>query len=229
MNEENDIETTKNNNDAIKLSPTGLNLFLECPKCFWLEKVKGIKRPRGIFPSLPGGMDGILKVYFNEYRDSDGLPPMLEGKLEGKLMNPLPKTLFMKDDELMAVLLGKLDEALDFGDGTFAPVDHKTRGYAPKEEMIAAYQMQMDAYDLLLAKNGFPTRNKAYLLYYHPISGDLHNKFPFVLTIKEVQTNPERAMQVFRDAINLIRSSEMPQAANTCEYCAWAKTMEDID
>lgn len=215
--------------EAIKLSPTGLNLYLECPRCFWLSMVKGIKRPAGIFPSLPGGMDGILKTYFNEYRGQDVLPPLLNGQLEGKLLNPLPKTLFMKDDDLRAVLLGKLDDALDFGDGTFAPVDHKTRGYPPKEEILAPYQVQMDAYDLLMSSNNYPTRNVAYLLYYHPMSGTLHEKFPFVLTVKPVPTNPERAMQLFRDAVSLLRSDEMPVSSNTCEYCAWSKTMNNLE
>src|SRR3989338_6659737 len=58
----------------IMLSPSALNLFLECARCFWLEKVKKIKRPRGIFPSLPGGMDRIIKTYFDSYR-SQVIPP----------------------------------------------------------------------------------------------------------------------------------------------------------
>lgn len=214
--------------DAIKLSPTGLNLYLECPRCFWLDQVKGVKRPRGIFPSLPGGMDGILKVYFNEYRGQDVLPQILEGKLSGRLLDPLPKTLFTKDDELRAVLLGKLDDALDFMDGTYAPLDHKTRGYAPKDEILAPYQLQMDVYDLLLRDNKLPTRNVAYLLYYYPMPGTLHEKFPFVLEIKEVKTNPDRALQVFHDAVNLLRSEEAPIASNTCEYCAWAKAIDGV-
>jgi len=40
--------------------------MLECPRCFWLQIVKNIKRPAGIFPSLPSGMDKILKVHFDK-------------------------------------------------------------------------------------------------------------------------------------------------------------------
>jgi hypothetical protein len=38
-----------------------------------------VQRPRGIFPSLPGGMDIVIKKYFNKYRGS--LPPELSGKI----------------------------------------------------------------------------------------------------------------------------------------------------
>ena len=62
-----------------KLSPSTLKLFIECPRCFWLQFNKKIKRPSGIFPSLPSGMDNILKVYFDKYMKKGKLPPELSG------------------------------------------------------------------------------------------------------------------------------------------------------
>lgn len=215
--------------EAIKLSPTSLNLFAECPRCFWLKFIKKIDRPSGIFPSLPGGMDGVLKVYFNEYRGQDMLPPIVEGLLPGKLMNPLPKTLMYKDRELRAILHGKLDDALDLGGGKFAVMDHKTRGYPPKDEILAPYQLQMDAYDFLMHENGMPTSGSAYLVYYYPTPGQLHNNFPFAVSVKEVVANPSRAKQIFEDAVRLLREDEIPDSAKTCAYCGWAKMMEGIE
>ena len=67
-------------NRNIRLSPSTLNLFLECPRCFWLHINKRIQRPRGIFPSLPGGMDLVIKDYFDcEYRGK------IEAKNKGKI------------------------------------------------------------------------------------------------------------------------------------------------
>jgi hypothetical protein len=214
---------------GIKLSPSSLNLFVECPRCFWLKHNKGIGRPDSIFPSLPGGMDRVLKVYFDEYRGTESLPPIVEGRLEGVLLNPLPKTLTYVDDDLRAILSGKLDDALDFGDGTYAPVDHKTRGSAPKEDILWMYQLQMDTYDFLMDKNKYPTKHMAYLVYYYPTPGQLHENFPFEVAIKPVKTNPEHAYKVFTDAVNLLRSDEMPEAAKTCSFCAWAARMNNLE
>ncbi|PJE50498.1 MAG: hypothetical protein COV29_03765 [Candidatus Yanofskybacteria bacterium CG10_big_fil_rev_8_21_14_0_10_36_16] len=106
------------NTNKIRLSPTsGLNLYRDCPRCFWLAYNKSVHRPRGIFPSLPGGMDLVIKDYFDQYRgtkntkgqahsassgqvhsassgqaslfEETNLPPELEGKVEGKLMPDL--------------------------------------------------------------------------------------------------------------------------------------------
>ena len=63
---------------AYKFSPSGLNLFKECPRCFWLTHHKIWKRPQGIFPSLPSGMDKILKVHFDKFREKGELPPELK-------------------------------------------------------------------------------------------------------------------------------------------------------
>src|SRR5271157_5281017 len=60
-----------------KFSPSSLSLLSECPKCFWLAFRKGIHQPSGIFPSLPSGMDKILKAHFDAFRDKGELPPEL--------------------------------------------------------------------------------------------------------------------------------------------------------
>jgi hypothetical protein len=61
----------------IRISPTtGLSLFNECPTCLWLGYNKKVQRPREIFPSLPSGMDLVIKKYFDQYRGT--LPPELE-------------------------------------------------------------------------------------------------------------------------------------------------------
>jgi hypothetical protein len=63
--------------NSFKLSPSAINLMKECPRCFWLTQHKVWKRPAGIFPSLPSGMDRILKIHFDKFRDKGELPPEL--------------------------------------------------------------------------------------------------------------------------------------------------------
>jgi hypothetical protein len=60
------------------LSPSTLTLMKDCPRCFWLDLNKNIKRPAAAFPSLPAGMDRILKIHFDSFRDKNELPPELK-------------------------------------------------------------------------------------------------------------------------------------------------------
>ena len=62
---------------SYKVSPSILNLLEECPRCFWFTLVKKINRPSGPMSSIPIKMDSIIKHYFNRYRESGELPPVL--------------------------------------------------------------------------------------------------------------------------------------------------------
>ena len=67
-----------------KLSPSSLSLIKDCPRCFWLTNNKIWKRPSGIFPSLPSGMDKILKIHFDNFMEKNILPPELQENKECK-------------------------------------------------------------------------------------------------------------------------------------------------
>jgi len=214
----------------IRLSPTGsLSIFLDCPRCFWLQMNKKIKRPRGIFPSLPGGMDRIIKVYFDEFRRKGELPPEIQGKVEGKLfsdMNLLEKwrswrltNLRYEDTSLDASLSGALDDCLE-DNGYFIPLDYKTKGYEVKDNPAKYYQLQLDCYCLMLDESGYKTKGTAYLVYYYPKEISQAGEVSFGVSPFKIKTNIDNAKKIFQDAVKLL-NKPLPKASSRCEYCAW--------
>ena len=215
----------------IKLSPSSLNLFLDCPRCFWLEKVKGIKRPRGIFPSLPGGMDRVIKLYFDEFRKKGALPPDLTGpdfegvKLFGdqnrlELWRSWRTGLEFKDSD-GSVLSGAIDDLL-VKNGKYIPFDYKTKGSPTTEEdAVKYYQNQIDAYALLLDSNELPTIGHGFLLYYSPKTVGERGAVSFQVQPIKIKTDVERVKVTFRKAAALIKTSATPVQSPACEYCGW--------
>ena len=130
----------------IKLSPSSLNLFLECPRCFWLYLNKNIKRPSIPVATITTGLDRVIKEYFDSYRATDKLPAMLEGKVPGRLIRNFPNRGWLQfiDSKIDAQLGGYLDECLDLGSNFYAALDHKTRGSKP-QATHKTHQFQMDA------------------------------------------------------------------------------------
>jgi len=206
----------------MQLSATTLKLFQECPRCFWLHLNKRIERPRGPFPSLPSGIDRVLKTYFDAYRKQGRLPPLIDGKLEGKLATSA-LTLGFDDGPSRARLWGKLDDCVILPDERLAPLDHKTRAAAPADVAYTQkyYQFQMDVYTLLLERNGHRTSRTAHVVYYYPVEGVLHQGFPFAVTVHTIATQPERAYQVFTDACRCL-AGPLPPCGEACEFCRWA-------
>jgi len=207
-----------------QLSASTLKLFLECPRCFWLHVNKKLERPRGPFPSLPSGIDRVLKGYFDSYRARGVLPPLIDGKLEGRLAtNPL--TLGFNDARAKARLWGKLDDCVILPDDRLAPLDHKTRASAPADVGYTEqyYQFQMDVYTLLLERNGHPTVRAAYVVYYFPLQGPLHEGFPFGVEVHRIATDPDRAYDVFLAGSRCLAGG-LPPPGEQCQFCRWAET-----
>ena len=220
----------KSKDGQIRLSPSTLNLFLECQKCFWLEQVRGIHRPRGIFPSLPGGMDNLIKKYFDKYRLQGKLPPEIEGKVDGVLMADLDLLnkwrswrtgLVYKDLESGAILSGALDDLLvNPSKQVYMPFDYKTRGYALKEDSSSFYQNQLNCYSLMLEANGMKSAGFGYLCYYIPKDVAEGGQVRFEITVKKMDVDPEAAKKVFENAQELIKGP-MQKTHNECIYCSW--------
>ena len=222
----------------IRLSPTtGLNLFRECPYCFWLHYNEKIHRPRGIFPSLPGGMDLVIKDYMDEFRKQGTMPPELDGKVIGELMPDLKLMdkwrnwrtgMEYEDKELNAVLFGALDDCLLSGK-KYIVLDYKTRGSAPiSGDSEKYYQTQLDTYSLLLTANGYESANFGYLLYYYPKTVKQNGRVLFNTAVVKVPTDLKRAKKTFEDAVNLLHGP-IPKKHSICEYCSWNQSRNEFD
>jgi len=109
------------------------------------------------------------KDYYDSYRKEGGLPPELQGKVEGKLVPDIElmddwrnwrRGLSFFDPDLQATLGGAIDECL-VDEDIYIPVDFKTRGSPPKEgQSELFYQTQLDTYSLLLQKNGYKIKDQ---------------------------------------------------------------------
>ena len=214
----------------ISLSPSKLNLFLESPQCFWDAEAGDCPRPRGIFPSLPGGMDLILKQWADRYRGE--LPPPLVGRLPGVLWKDDRLTKFRHwktapqyhNDAHNVTLRGALDDILSVGEA-LVPLDWKTKGSMPKDDGSQYYQSQMNCYTLMLTAGGYKTLDMAYLVYVHPSAATLQPKneaspiinVSFLLTPFCLETNPDKAEETLIKAAECLRGPR-PKATVSNEW-----------
>ncbi|MEM7813441.1 MAG: hypothetical protein QW548_00900 [Candidatus Aenigmatarchaeota archaeon] len=222
---------------SLKLSPSSLNAFRACPRCFWMD-VHGKGPPGGPFPSLPSGIDQILKAYYDKYR-SRGLPPLLDGKIDARLVkasmaDALRKRLSFTDEETGAVLWGMMDDCFTDEKGTLMVMDNKTRGFPLKngmdEELLDIYTFQLECYALLLEKNGHKVSNFGYLVYYIPEkTDDITNGIKFSADVRKVLLNTKRVMPIFRSAVAVARRAAPPGQHEECELCHWVKEVAAME
>lgn len=209
-----------------RISPSSINLMLECPRCFWLQIIKKEKRPETPFPSLPSGMDKILKIHFDKFRDKGELPPELCNNGHCEDMKLLDDKELLKDwrsnfkgiryeDEQGNVFFGAVDNILVKGKKLIV-LDYKTRGYALKEDTADLYQKQLDIYNFLLRKNGYETEDYGFLLFYVPKEVNETGEVIFDTTLVKRKVNIENAERLFIDALRLL-NEDCPK--ETCKWC----------
>jgi hypothetical protein len=217
----------------IQLSPNSLNLFLECPHCFWLEKKKGIRRPQPYPYALNAAVDVLLKEEFDTYRaKGEPHPLLLENKIKAKLfpnqslLNQWRNNfdgLRYYDTDLSATIFGAVDDVLEFSDGKLAPLDYKSTG-SSVPTVYDRFQLQMDVYTFLLEKNGFLTPKKGYLAFYIvDKKNGFADRLPFRKELHEIDTDPSDVYQLFGDAVATLRRIEPPPHSADCKYGQWQK------
>lgn len=216
---------------AIQLSPNSLNLFLECPHCFWLDKNQGIKRPPPYPYALNSAVDALLKEEFDTYRAKNIPHPLLkENKIKAhlfgnqKLLNQWRNNLAgirYFDEDLKATLFGAVDDVLEFDDGKIAPLDYKSTG-STAAKIYDRFQLQLDTYTFLMEKNGYKTPRKGYLAFYIvDKSKGFIDRLPFRKEIVEIETNPSDIYEIFRDAAAVLKKDKPPKHSSDCQFEKW--------
>lgn len=215
-----------------------MNLYYECPLCFYLEKAMGIRRPQPYPYALNAAVDVLLKEEFDKYRKKKELHPLLvannvpaklfaDQKLLDKWRNNFEGIRYY-DPTLDATIFGAVDDVLEFSDGKLAPLDYKSTGSAvPK--VYDRFQLQLDVYTYLLEKNGYKTIRKGCLAFYVvDKENGFEDKLPFKKEIQMIDTDPTYVQGIFAEAVALLRGPMPKDHSPDCQYGRWLKGVNEV-
>ena len=214
-----------------------MNLYLECPACFWLDKKLGVKRPPPYPFALNTTMDTLLKEEFDAYRNTKEKHPLLQKNgikadlfSNQKLLNQWRSNfsgIRYYDEDLDATLFGAVDDILEFPDGRLAPLDYKSTG-SKVSKVFDQFQLQLDIYTYLIEKNGFKTPRKGYLAFYVvDKSKGFVDRLPFKKEIHMIETNPDDVQDLFKEAVAVLRKDKSPRHSQDCKFNEWLKVAKN--
>src|SRR3954465_6770358 len=61
-----------------RLSRSKIDLFVDCPRCFYIDNKLGTARPPGFPFNLNSAVDALLKKEFDEHRESKTAHPLMK-------------------------------------------------------------------------------------------------------------------------------------------------------
>ncbi|MFA5090112.1 MAG: PD-(D/E)XK nuclease family protein [Candidatus Omnitrophota bacterium] len=220
-----------------KLSRSKLELFLDCPRCFWLDLNKGIKRPAPAPYTINSAIDKLLKDEFDLCREK-GVAHYVMAKYN---INAVPYKcpqidtwrhnftgIQFQHKEADFLVYGAIDDVWINREEELMVVDYKSTG-AKEYKIYDSYKRQMEVYQWLLMKNGFKVSRTGYFLFakVNKDNGFAAGKlsFDFFLEAQEGDNSwVESAIFSARKSVD----GPIPQPKNECAYCQFARESEKI-
>lgn len=225
-------------NYDLSLSPAKLNEYNNCPLCFYAVHVLGIKKYEGIFPTLPRGVDRVLKEFGDRFAGT--LPEMLIGKVPGFLVKDPIRRKKMRNwqSNIKPVvtlstgrrvgLIGAFDDLLEECPG-YASLDWKSKGDKPKDSGAQYYQTQLDVYELMMRTEEWPVTGKGYLAYVWPKTWEAGNLVEFGCDVYTLDASADRAMQLIETVVGVMEGEFIPKPSPTCELCRYVSARKPLE
>lgn len=216
----------------IKLSRSKLDLFLQCPRCFWLEMNKGVKRPPPAPYTINSAIDALLKQEFDIYR-KDGTPHYLIKRYN---INAIPYKcdqintwrnnftgVQVKHAPTDFLVYGAVDDVWINPEGELIVVDYKATG-ARDYKIYDNYKRQMDIYQWLLLQNGYKVSKIGYFLFakVNKEGGFANGKLSFDLFLEPEEGDSawvEGALLNARKTLDGL----LPEPNQDCSYCQFVQ------
>lgn len=221
-----------------KLSRSKIDLFIECPRCFYIDNVLGTKRPGMPAFTLNIAVDILLKREFDAYRQSQTTHPLMH--LHNLDVVPFShpslevwRDPFMglthHDEDTKLLVSGGLDDIWVTKDGALIVVDYKSTSKETAINSLAdspweeSYKRQLGVYQWLLRKNGFTVAETGYFLY---ANAD-QNKNAFDATLSfEMSLIPcvgdiSWIEPMLKEIKSCLDSPLFPDVGPHCEFCPY--------
>jgi len=235
----------KGTNQTFKISRSKFSNFLDCKRCFYLERVKGLKDPCMPVCSLNSAVDELLKKEFDEYRKLQKPHPLvLKNNLKlipfqheqmDHWRNALSGGISYLDENTNIELHGGLDDIwFDPDKKELTVVDYKAQSNNTSVETVAylesqyhqGYKIQMDVYVHILRKMKFKVSNTAYFLVCNALktSEKFDAKLQFDLTLVPYKTDTSWVEDKITEMKATLESSKVPDINKYCEKCMYLET-----
>ena len=230
-------------NNMVKLSRSKLELFWECPRCFWLDIKQKIKRPQPPPYTINNAVDYLLKQEFDVYREKGKPHPiMVRHKIDAVPYKSKEIQRWRQNftgveyhhEPTGYLVHGAVDDVWVNPKGELMVVDYKATG-AREHQIYDSYKRQMEVYQWLLRQNGFRVSDIGYFVFARVNKGNGFSVeggsasgggngealLPFDLFIEAHKGDDAWVEKTIKASRRVYESEEAPQSSADCKYCLY--------
>lgn len=230
--------------EPFKLSRSKIDLFLECPRCFYCDRRLGVGRPPGFPFALNSAVDTLLKKEFDIHRARGTRHPLMEKygidarPVDHEDLNKWRHTftgIQYLDRPTNFLVFGAIDDLWQNPAGEFMVVDYKAT--AKTEDITElnkswhdGYKRQMEIYQWLLRQNKYTVSDTGYFVYCNGKAdrAAFDAKLEFDITLIPYTGSDQWVEKAIRDAHECLQKNEIPAPADQCDYCAYSGALDKL-
>ena len=221
------------------LSRSKVALFMECPRCFYLDRRLGIARPAGFPFNLNSAVDALLKKEFDAFRRRGEPHPFMSGAGLNAVPHAHPQLERWRanftgvrtvHEPSGFELFGAIDDLWrDLGTGELIVADYKATSKAAEVTLDAdwqdGYKRQMEFYQWLLRRQGLPVAKRGWFVYCNARRDLAAFDARLEFKIKVIAYDGDDGwVEGTLAAIHRTLRAEAPPAVNReCEYCRFSE------
>lgn len=221
-----------------RLSRSKIDLFIECPRCFYLDNKLGTGRPKGPAFTLNVAVDALLKKEFDIHRAHKTPHPLMKSYGVDAVPFEHPeldvwrenfKGLEHKHQKTGFFVSGAIDDVWKNKKDELIVVDYKATSkdgdIVTLEDSAweAQYRRQIGVYQWLLTQKGFKVSNVGYFVYAN--AGKDREAFDAKLEFKVTLVACEGDIDWIEPTLLKIKecldSSAIPESGADCEFCPY--------
>jgi len=230
-----------------KLSRSKLELFTQCPRCFWLDTRHKIGRPSSPPFQINKAIDELFKKEFDTFRAKKQPHPLMsEYKIDAipfahKDLDKWRENFVgiqTMHEPTNLLLFGAVDDVWVNPAGELIVVDYKATSKKGEVSLDAewqeSYKRQMEIYQWLLRQNGFQVSSTGYFVYTNgkADADGFFDKVEFkTIIIKHTGTSDWVEQTVV--AAKQCMDGDIPPVGKSimggeCEHCAYARKRTEL-
>lgn len=233
---------------AFKVSRSKIELFMQCPRCFWLDTRLKIKRPSGPPFNINKTIDELFKKEFDAYR-AKGQPHPLMTDNQIKAVPYAHKDLNTWRYNFTGIVamhqptnlhvFGAIDDVWVNDEGELIVVDYKATSKSSEVGIDSpwqiSYKRQLEVYQWLLRQNGFAVNNTGYFVYTNAridLDG-FGDRLEFLTKVIPYTGSDDWVEPTLVKMKVCMDSDAMPPIGDAamggpCDYCSYARSRTEL-
>ena len=223
--------------ESFKLSRSKIDLYLECPRCFYLDRRRGVGRPPGFPFNLNSAVDTLLKKELYIHRAKKTAHPLMQTYGINAVPLKHEQMDFWRDalrggvqylhQPTNLLITGGVDDVWVTSEGELIVVDYKATSKQGEVNLDAewqdGYRRQVETYQWLFRQNGFKVSPIAYFVYCNGQTDReaFDGKLEFDIKIIPYRGDDSWVEPTLKSIKKCLDSEQLPEAGENCDYCTY--------